>query len=113
MSDAGRLHEVRVQLEVPFHDVDRLGVVWHGHYFKYFELARTRLLRAIGLDAGAHLGLAACPTRQEALLLAHAGPADVGFIGLPLLRRQKRRRPAPLLGLGLVVGVGVGLQPCR
>jgi len=57
MSDADRLHEVRVQLEVPFHDVDRLGVVWHGHYFKYFEIARTRLLRAIGLDAGDLIGV--------------------------------------------------------
>lgn len=56
MRGAERLHEVRIRLEVPFHDVDRLGVVWHGHYFKYFELARTRLLRALGLDAGELIG---------------------------------------------------------
>ncbi len=56
MSETLRLHEVRVALEVPFHDVDQLGVVWHGHYFKYFEIARTRLLRAIGLDAGELIG---------------------------------------------------------
>jgi acyl-CoA thioester hydrolase len=47
-----RLREVRVEHEVPFHDVDALRVVWHGHYFKYFELARTRLLRSVGLDGG-------------------------------------------------------------
>ena len=47
-----RLREVRVEHEVPFHDVDALRVVWHGHYFKYFELARTALLRSCGLDAG-------------------------------------------------------------
>jgi acyl-CoA thioester hydrolase len=40
-----------VELEVPFHDVDGLHVVWHGHYLKYLELARTVLLRARGLDA--------------------------------------------------------------
>jgi acyl-CoA thioester hydrolase len=39
-----------VELEVPFHDVDGLHVVWHGHYLKYLELARTVLLRARGLD---------------------------------------------------------------
>ncbi|HRE87844.1 MAG TPA: acyl-CoA thioesterase [Myxococcota bacterium] len=37
-------------LEVPFHDVDALRIVWHGHYLKYFELARTALMRARGLD---------------------------------------------------------------
>jgi acyl-CoA thioester hydrolase len=42
---------VAVELEIPFHDVDLLGVVWHGHYAKYLELARTALLRARRLDA--------------------------------------------------------------
>jgi acyl-CoA thioester hydrolase len=41
---------VHVDLEVPFHDVDALHVAWHGHYFKYFELARTALQRAHRLD---------------------------------------------------------------
>ena len=41
---------VEVELEVPFHDVDPLHVVWHGHYYKYMEIARTHLLRARGLD---------------------------------------------------------------
>ena len=51
-----RLREVSVEHEVPFHDVDALRVVWHGHYFKYFELARTALLRSCGLDAGELVG---------------------------------------------------------
>lgn len=33
-----------VALTVPFHDVDMLGVVWHGNYFRYFEIAREALL---------------------------------------------------------------------
>lgn len=45
-----RLHPVSVELEVPLHDVDLLGIVWHGHYFKYMEIARTELMRARGLD---------------------------------------------------------------
>lgn len=51
-----RTCETCVELDVPFHDVDPLGVVWHGHYYKYFELARTRLLRERGLDAGELIG---------------------------------------------------------
>jgi acyl-CoA thioester hydrolase len=47
-----RACETSVELVVPFHDVDALGVVWHGHYYKYFELARTQLLRDRGLDGG-------------------------------------------------------------
>jgi len=35
---------------IPFHDVDSLNIVWHGHYYKYFELARTELYRSKGFD---------------------------------------------------------------
>ncbi len=45
-----RFHETVVELTVPFHDVDPLGVVWHGHYYKYLELARTAMLQPLGLD---------------------------------------------------------------
>ena len=51
-----RLRETSVELEVPFHDVDLMGVVWHGHYYKYLEAARTRLLVSCGLDAGDLIG---------------------------------------------------------
>lgn len=43
-------HAVSYELEVPFHDCDPLFVVWHGHYFKYLELARTKLLQSVTLD---------------------------------------------------------------
>lgn len=33
-----------INLEIPFHDVDAMEVAWHGHYTKYFELARCKLL---------------------------------------------------------------------
>ncbi|MCE1229697.1 MAG: acyl-CoA thioesterase [Firmicutes bacterium] len=39
-----------VVIEVPFHDVDAMGVAWHGHYVKYLEIARTAMMRKIGLD---------------------------------------------------------------
>lgn len=41
---------VSASIDVPFHDCDPLGVVWHGRYFEYFELARTELMRSISLD---------------------------------------------------------------
>lgn len=39
-----------VEIEVPFHDVDAMQVAWHGHYLKYFELARCALLRSFDYD---------------------------------------------------------------
>lgn len=34
-------------IEIPFHDVDLMRVAWHGHYAKYFEIARCELLDKI------------------------------------------------------------------
>lgn len=42
---------VSAELEVPFHDVDSLQVVWHGWYLKYLEVGRTALLRSRRIDA--------------------------------------------------------------
>jgi len=39
-----------IDVEVPFHDVDAMNVAWHGHYVKYFELARCVLLRRFDYD---------------------------------------------------------------
>ena len=51
-----RLHETRVELDVPFHHVDALGIVWHGHYPKYFEAGGMALLRKLALDGGDLIG---------------------------------------------------------
>lgn len=42
---------------VPFHDCDPLGIVWHGHYYKYLEHARTVLLTGYRLDVGDFMAL--------------------------------------------------------
>ena len=34
-------------VQIPFYDIDLAGIVWHGHYLKYFELARCVLLEGI------------------------------------------------------------------
>jgi acyl-CoA thioester hydrolase len=39
-----------IEVEVAFHDVDPMGVAWHGHYLKYFENARCALLRRFDYD---------------------------------------------------------------
>lgn len=41
---------ISVNAEVAFHDVDSLGIVWHGNYYKYFEFARTALYRTKDFD---------------------------------------------------------------
>lgn len=33
-----------IEINIPFHDVDSMNVVWHGNYAKYLELARCELL---------------------------------------------------------------------
>ena len=45
-----RLPSAELELRVPFHDVDAMGVVWHGNYFRYLEQARCELLRQIDYD---------------------------------------------------------------
>ena len=39
-----------IDIQVPFFDVDSMYMAWHGHYAKYFELARCDLLEKIGHD---------------------------------------------------------------
>lgn len=42
--------QTEVEIEVPFYDIDPMGVAWHGHYVKYCEVARCRLLQMIDYD---------------------------------------------------------------
>lgn len=37
-------------IKVPFHDLDPVGIVWHGNYAKYFEIARCALLESFGYN---------------------------------------------------------------
>ncbi len=39
-----------VALSPTFHDCDPMHVVWHGNYFKYFEVARCALLQRYDYD---------------------------------------------------------------
>lgn len=50
MSKPKPLVSATVSIRIPFHDVDLMAVAWHGHYVKYFELARCALLDKIGYN---------------------------------------------------------------
>ncbi|MDR3088085.1 MAG: acyl-CoA thioesterase [Azoarcus sp.] len=39
-----------VVLQIPFHDLDPLEICWHGHYVRYFEIARAALLQTFDYD---------------------------------------------------------------
>jgi acyl-CoA thioester hydrolase len=39
-----------VAIKVPFHDLDPVGIVWHGNYAKYFEIARCALLETFNYN---------------------------------------------------------------
>jgi len=45
-----------VSFEVRFPEVDSYGVVWHGHYLAYFEVARNALCTAAGLTPAEAMG---------------------------------------------------------
>ncbi len=44
---ANIIRQASVDIEIPFHDIDLMEIVWHGHYVKYFEIARCALLETI------------------------------------------------------------------
>lgn len=37
-----------IEIHPAFYDLDPMAVVWHGHYVKYFELARAALMERFG-----------------------------------------------------------------
>jgi acyl-CoA thioester hydrolase len=39
-----------VRFAVPFADGDPMQIVWHGNYYRYFDMARDRLFSEAGLD---------------------------------------------------------------
>lgn len=49
-----------IDVTVAFHDIDIIGVMWHGHYLKYLETARWHLMDQLdfGYDTMAASGFA-------------------------------------------------------
>ena len=40
----------QTQLRVPYADTDQMGYMYYGNYAKYYEIARTEAIRAIGIS---------------------------------------------------------------
>jgi acyl-CoA thioester hydrolase len=45
---AAGVFAAEIEFDVAFHDVDMVGVVWHGHYLRYLENARWALMDRLG-----------------------------------------------------------------
>ncbi len=45
-----------LRLRVAFADTDAMGVAWHGNYLRWFEMARTELMRLTELPYPALIG---------------------------------------------------------
>lgn len=39
---------IEIEITVPFYDADAMGIVWHGNYYRYLEVAREALLKQLG-----------------------------------------------------------------
>lgn len=44
------IFEAKMQIDIPFFDLDPMDVVWHGNYVKYTEIARCDLLNKLGYN---------------------------------------------------------------
>ncbi|MCL1810114.1 MAG: acyl-CoA thioesterase, partial [Clostridiales bacterium] len=42
------MRKFKAKVRVPYADTDRMGIVYHANYIKYFEVGRTEFLREIG-----------------------------------------------------------------
>ena len=38
---------VEIKLDIPFQDADPTGFAWHGNYFRYYDQARSALLKKL------------------------------------------------------------------
>jgi acyl-CoA thioester hydrolase len=83
-----------LRVRVAFADTDAMGVAWHGTYLRWFEMARTELLRPTGLPysalvaRGLHLPVIEAlvhylkPARYDDELIVRAVTSRVGGVRL-------------------------------
>jgi acyl-CoA thioester hydrolase len=83
-----------LRVRVAFADTDAMGVVWHGNYLRWFEMARTELMRPTELPypalvgRGIHLPVIEAlvryrkPARYDDLLIVRIGRIHAGGVRL-------------------------------
>ena len=76
------------RVRVAFADTDAMGVAWHGNYLRWFEQARTEMMRETALpyrrmvELGFHLPVIEAlvryrrPARYDDLLVVHAAAGE-------------------------------------
>jgi acyl-CoA thioester hydrolase len=93
MTTHGHLTEA-LRVRVAFADTDAMGVAWHGNYLRWFEMARTEMLRhtdlpyAAMVERGLHLPVIEAvvryrrPARYDDELVVLAASARTGGVRL-------------------------------
>jgi len=77
-----------VRIEVPFHDLDPAGYVWHGNYAKYLELARCALRQRYDFQSSTPAAL--MPDRSIKFWTGpHSGHSPAGYRSRNSLRLQR------------------------
>ena len=90
----------RFPLRVYFEDTDLTGVVYHANYLKWFERARTELLRLLGIEqrdtqesgggayAVADLSVRyLAPARLDDVIVIESRPVEIGAASCRLAQR--------------------------
>jgi acyl-CoA thioester hydrolase len=99
--------EVRVRLP----ETDALGVVFHGYFYTYFDVARMDYLRNLGLLEMFRSGTAKnlivhatadfrSPAKFDDVLVIHARVSDLGHSSLTFQFRVTNKRDARLVAEG-------------
>ena len=111
---------VRVRLP----ETDAFGVVYHGYYFTYFDVARMDYLRAIGLMDVVKSGRASnlivhtaadfkAPGRFDEELTVRARISDIGTTSFTFEFQVERKAGGELVATGRSVHVSVDQKTLR
>lgn len=68
----------KTEIEIYYEDTDTGGVVYYANYLKYFERARTELLKSLGVDPALWVkrGVTFAVTKAEATYKGNAAYGD-------------------------------------
>lgn len=93
LSAAAPAHRTTVTQAVAFRDCDPMGVLWHGNYLAYAEVARNALGDRIGCGVARlrELGLFAPVVRSQVLHHAPARPGDALEVTVELFATRQPR----------------------
>jgi len=113
MSEDQRAAGFGFAVRVRYADTDQMGMAYHGHYVRWFEVGRTEMLRAQGMsyreveEAGFRMPVleVQCrylrPARYDDLLRIETALAEVGRASLRFEYRVVREGDGELLACGM------------